>query len=260
MEQKSRTGLIFSKKSEHEDSLQSLLDNSDPSEDESHPNDLSPRNPNSQNEKRLINMILTYGENETSYKKIIKRKNFESHLKDAGLEVEYEQDPHLNIIFVKIYLPSNLEARYAKEFGIEKLIVKFENQRLGMEEENVGCAMGIFDWMFSILESNVDQQEPSFYSQIRCNWDNQPFIKKIQAHYLSDAQRSSIVYQILLRMKYDESGRVGIENLINEEVYSACYPLHQELLQKQGIKNERTVICKFLNLFSPCLIFLYFRF
>lgn len=36
-----------------------------------------------------------------------------------------------------------------------------------------------------------------------------------------------IVMQILLRTKYDETDKVGIRRLLNDNTYLACFPLHE---------------------------------
>jgi hypothetical protein len=180
-----------------------------------------------QKREQEIHIVLTSQRYEENQIKLRKRERFEKSLGEAGLLLEIDEDDSLNVRFVKINLPSNLEQYYAEDFGIQKLVEKFENQRLGVPEEKASCLGGIFDWLLRFREPNTGYEEPSFHSQIKCNRNDQPFIRKISARNFSYAQKSAIVYQILLRTEYDGTAKVGIENLINEEVYTSFFPLHQ---------------------------------
>lgn len=48
----------------------------------------------------------------------------------------------------------------------------------------------------------------------------------------SSAQRSLIVMQILLRVKFDETDKVGIRRLLNDNTFLACFPLHEGRWEK----------------------------
>ena len=54
------------------------------------------------------------------------------------------------------------------------------------------------------------------------------FIVKDRETFFSSAQRSQIVWQILMRASYnnDDSDKVGIVRLLSNGVFKAAYPLH----------------------------------
>lgn len=75
---------------------------------------------------------------------------------------------------------------------------------------------------------NLIEKEPSFYSATAGKNPEEQFIVKDRFTTYTSAQRSSIVIQILLRIKYDENlEKVGIRRLLNDGTYLACFPLHE---------------------------------
>jgi hypothetical protein len=153
---------------------------------------------------------------------------------------------------VKIHLPEIIEKLFAEDFGVQPSIEKLENYQVEDERELecyqhlirclFGCFSSLWDCIKSPFEVNLIEKEPSFYRQIRWHGLDQPYVKKIPADNLNYSQKSTIVYQILLRMGYGEGKRVGIENLINDGVYKAYFPLHEEISTDHEEKNDRNVI------------------
>ena len=88
---------------------------------------------------------------------------------------------------------------------------------------------------------------------------------KDREEFFTGAQRSQIVWQILLRTPYDSNrpDKVGIVRLMNKQVYRACFPLHEgkhDVDGPQGEKSDRRVSASLqgdhfncLKLFSYCL-------
>ena len=93
---------------------------------------------------------------------------------------------------------------------------------------------------------------------------NSRYIMKDREKYFTGAQRSQIVWQILLRTPYDVTrpdkakqtistvfmitfisiGQVGVVRLINKNVVEACFPLHEgrhDVNGPQGEKSDRRV-------------------
>nr|CAD7458927.1 unnamed protein product [Timema tahoe] len=53
------------------------------------------------------------------------------------------------------------------------------------------------------------------------------FIVKDRENFFTSAQRSQIVWQIMMRAKYDDSDKVGIRRLLNNQTFLAAFPLHE---------------------------------
>ena len=86
------------------------------------------------------------------------------------------------------------------------------------------------------------------------------FVVKDRVTSYSSAQRSLVVMQILLRVKFDETDKVGIRRLLNDNTYLACFPLHEgrwEKEQSDGRILDRRVRIKPITLISlkNCFIF-----
>ena len=94
------------------------------------------------------------------------------------------------------------------------------------------------------------------------------FILKEREEMFTGAQRSHIVWQILLRTPYDTTRpeKVGIVRLMNKNVYEACFPLHEGRHDRdgpQGEKSDRRVsagcrpcqpfVSSHVNCFSCCI-------
>ena len=81
---------------------------------------------------------------------------------------------------------------------------------------------------------------------------NYRYILKDREEFFTGAQRSQIVWQILLRTPYDSNrpDKVGIVRLMNKQVYRACFPLHEgkhDVDGPQGEKSDRRVCISYLN-------------
>ena len=68
------------------------------------------------------------------------------------------------------------------------------------------------------------------------------FIIKEREETFTGAQRSHIVWQILLRTPYDQArpDKVGIVRLMNKNVYEACFPLHEGRHDRDGPQGEKS--------------------
>ena len=75
------------------------------------------------------------------------------------------------------------------------------------------------------------------------------FIIKDRETFFSSAQRSQMVWQILMRTSYDDddSDKVGIVRLLSNGVFKAAYPLHDGRAMKDDNKSHlcsrRVSIC-----------------
>lgn len=71
------------------------------------------------------------------------------------------------------------------------------------------------------------EKEPSFYSATAGGKPEEQFIVKDRMTHYNSAQRSLIVFQILLRTKYDDGEKSGIRRLLNDGTYLSVFPLHE---------------------------------
>ncbi|KAG5878816.1 hypothetical protein JTB14_032443 [Gonioctena quinquepunctata] len=87
-----------------------------------------------------------------------------------------------------------------------------------------------------LFEYNHDliSQEPSFYDATEGGDREEQFVVKDRVTSYSSAQRSLIVMQILLRVKFDDTDKVGIRRLLNDYTYIACFPLHEGRWNKES--------------------------
>ena len=68
------------------------------------------------------------------------------------------------------------------------------------------------------------------------------YIIKEREEIFTGAQRSNIVWQILLRTPYDTTrpDKAGIVRLMNKNVYEACFPLHEGRYDRDGPQGEKS--------------------
>ncbi|NXG24187.1 ANO5 protein, partial [Grallaria varia] len=176
---------------------------------------------------RRIDFVLSYVDdfNKELEKKLERRKEFESNLQKAGLELETEDKKESEdgkIFFVKIHAPWEVLITYAEVLNI-KVPIK-ENDIPSKVENPLDCVL------FPLrLPENVMHPEPDYFTA--------PFSKDKQELYLindentffSPSTRNRIVNYILTRCPYGtEEGKkkFGIKRLLNNGTYTAAYPLH----------------------------------
>ncbi|KAJ6648985.1 Anoctamin-6, partial [Pseudolycoriella hygida] len=80
-----------------------------------------------------------------------------------------------------------------------------------------------------LIEFDVSliDNEHTFYSATADGNPEEQFIVKDRCTSYTSAQRSFIVWQILLRAKFDDTERSGIRRLLNDNALTACFPLHE---------------------------------
>lgn len=92
------------------------------------------------------------------------------------------------------------------------------------------------------------EKEPSFYSATSGGKPEEQFIVKDRQTHYNSAQRSLIVFQIMLRAKYDDGEKCGIRRLLNDGTYQSAFPLHEGRYDKphpSGTILDRRV--KYMN-------------
>ncbi|XP_057653870.1 anoctamin-4 [Diorhabda carinulata] len=194
--------------------------------------------------RRKIDMVLVYEEEELGVmteaeaKRRDRRKTFQENLVKEGLELELE---HKDLSFdgktwfLKIHLPWKTKTRYAALMGMKLPIKRFIT--ISVKAWDDKREMGKAETMYSkwqkkwkqFFEFNHDliNKEPSFYDATEGGDREEQFVVKDRVTEYSSAQRSLIVMQILLRVKFDDTDKVGIRRLLNDYTYYACFPLHE---------------------------------
>ncbi|MFH4977067.1 hypothetical protein AB6A40_003776 [Gnathostoma spinigerum] len=201
--------------------------------------------------KRRIDYVLVYEEAkgvecypstiedetdaENNCKKRQKRLIFERNLRKLGLELEHVDGKHINNTkFVLIHAPFDVLLRQA-----ENLSLKMPVQRSDISKERT-IMDGFFDrflkrFKFLTFDEEINKrfQESHYFTA--------PFLvahldcyvgSDDPENFFDSSERSRMVYDLLIRAKYDrtesEKNRVGIERLINNGSYKAAYPLHED--------------------------------
>lgn len=227
--------------------------------------------------RRKIDMVLCYEEEfdgvmtELNARQREQRKVFQDNLIKEGLDIEIEdksQSFDEKTFFVKIHLPWRTESRYAEVMNLKLPIKRFititvknenddENRIIKNEtmrkiyEFSEKC----WDYFNTITEYDFDliEKEPSFHASTAGGKPEETFIVKDRMTNYNSAQRSMIVFQILLRAKFDDGEKCGIRRLINDGTYQSCFPLHEGRYDKphpSGTVFDRRVC--FIILFYLC--------
>lgn len=230
--------------------------------------------------RRKIDMVLCFVEEfdgvmtETDARHRDRRKTFHENLIREGLDIEIEdksQSFDEKTYFVKIHLPWRTESRYAELMNLRLPVKRFitisvkqnddENNAI-MRHKSMRKAVEVLKYFWSQFRSIYNalteydyaliEREPSFYSATAGGKPEEQFIIKDRMTNYNCAQRSLMVFQILLRFartfllhifssiltlslslsrpnraRYDDGERVGIRRLLNDGTYQSCFPLHE---------------------------------
>lgn len=206
--------------------------------------------------RRKIDMVICFEEEfdgvmtENNAKQREQRKCFQSNLIKEGLDIETEdksQSFDEKTFFVKIHLPWRTESRYAEVLNLKLPIKRFItiSVKNTEDESNIiknnkalkkiySLVKKYWDHFLTITEYDYTliEKEPSFYSATVGGKPEEQFIVKDRMTNYNSAQRSLIVFQILLRAKFDEGEKCGIRRLINDGTYQSCFPLHEGRYEK----------------------------
>lgn len=201
--------------------------------------------------RRKIDMVLCYEEEfdgvmtELNARQREQRKVFQDNLTKEGLDIEVEdksQSFDEKTFFVKIHLPWRTESRYAEVLNLKlpiKQFITISVKNENPEENNIiknktfralyDFGEKCWDYFHTITEYDFDliEREPSFHASTAGGKPEETFIVKDRMTNYNSAQRSMIVFQILLRAKFDDGEKCGIRRLINDGTYQSCFPLHE---------------------------------
>ncbi|KAJ7414966.1 Anoctamin-5 [Pitangus sulphuratus] len=176
---------------------------------------------------RRIDFVLSYVDDFSKEleKKLERRKEFESNLQKAGLELETEDKKESEdgkIFFVKIHAPWEVLITYAEVLNI-KVPIK-ENDIPSMVENPLDCML------FPLrLPEKVMHPEPDYFTAPFSKDKQELYLINDKSTFFSPSMRNRIVNYILTRCPYGtEEGKkkFGIKRLLNNGTYTAAYPLH----------------------------------
>jgi len=192
--------------------------------------------------------VDTLNDEESPDEKEEKRKHereiFEKNLVEAGLELELEPsqrsgDKRTN--FLKISAPWKLLTKYAEVLKLKMPIKTGDEDKDPEQEDSGGCFDSVpkmFDYDHTLIP-----EEPNFFTAGYINSKQDKFIVKDRDSFFTSAQRSLIVWQVLMRTRYSDSkedaSKVGIARLLSKGTYSAAYPLHDGRYDKDGPNGEQ---------------------
>ncbi|XP_069684912.1 anoctamin-5 isoform X2 [Periplaneta americana] len=191
--------------------------------------------------KRRIDMVLVYEEEDYGVMTLAEvtrremRKVFQENLVKEGLELELEEKQMAfdqEKYFVKIHVPWKALTRYAEVMNMKMPIKRFVSlgKAWEVEEDTESKKNSILPYKFmKIFEYDHSRiaKEPSFYTATYRQDKEEQFIIKDRETFFTAAQRSQVVWQIMMRAKYDDSEKVGIRRLLNNGAYLAAFPLHE---------------------------------
>uniref|UniRef100_A0A8C0UHA5 Anoctamin n=1 Tax=Cyanistes caeruleus TaxID=156563 RepID=A0A8C0UHA5_CYACU len=154
-----------------------------------------------------------------------RRKEFESNLQKAGLELETEDKKESEdgkIFFVKIHAPWEVLITYAEVLNI-KVPIR-ENDITPRVENPLDCVL------FPLrLPEKVMHPEPDYFTAPFSKDKQELYLINDESTFFSPSMRNRIVNYILTRCPYGtEEGKkkFGIKRLLNNGTYTAAYPLH----------------------------------
>lgn len=177
--------------------------------------------------RRRIDMVLCYEEEfdgvmtETDARNRDRRRVFQANLIKEGLDIEIEdksQSFDEKTYFVKIHLPWRTESRYAELMNLKLPVKRFitisvkgsdDDNNMMMKNKTVRRVVSVSKTLWtkfwnlynSLTEYDYKliEKEPSFYSATAGGKPEEQFIIKDRMTNYNSAQRSQMVFQILLR-------------------------------------------------------------
>ncbi|XP_076311109.1 anoctamin-4 isoform X2 [Tachypleus tridentatus] len=206
--------------------------------------------------KRRIDFVLVYEESfEPS--KDEKRKVFEENLEAEGLELELENKSRSldgKTYFLKLHAPSDLLNRYTEIMNIKRPLNRME-QREPMaweaddaENEEMSCSsLWCFDRENPFMYDKELIPDDSLYFSSTSNKNNDTaFHVAEEESFLTSAQRSRIVWEVLLRTPYetDSGSKTGIMRLMNNGIYLSGYPLHDGPYKGKSVRKGEPGYCE----------------
>ncbi|XP_063678838.1 anoctamin-7-like isoform X3 [Bolinopsis microptera] len=184
--------------------------------------------------QRQIDFILAYRLDCSGGQAESKRRIYESNLRDRGLELEHESAEHSsdnNTYFVKVHCPFDVLCDGAE----------FMNLKMPFKEEERTHS----SWLDHLVPTCVRNSFASPLDplpQVYTTTFDKNKLHKMEHYYVggsnhetlfNSSQRIQIVSGILLRTPHtppDERVKIGIQRLLDTDVYISAFPLHDSTL------------------------------
>ncbi|XP_043938535.1 anoctamin-5 isoform X2 [Protopterus annectens] len=195
---------------------------------------------------RRIDFVLSYVDDPSKEgeKKVERRKEFEINLMKSGLDVEIEDKKESEdgkTYFVKLHASWDVLCTYAEVLKIKLPIKKND---IPPSRENP------LDYLFKPfrLPKDVMNPEPDYFTAPFNKQRQELFHIEDKDTFFTPSVRNRIVYYMLSRCLYgheEETGKrkFGIKRLLNNNTYTAAYPLHDCQYWKKSpdkkCENER---------------------
>ncbi|XP_042146246.1 anoctamin-7 [Ixodes scapularis] len=179
--------------------------------------------------KRRIDYVLVYEDSEgvRLNKHDGWRQTFMANLRKAGLDMEEElvEGEHKAIHFIKLSAPWPVLVRYAEELCLRAPLQAHPNPSVNWSAGLLGTLR-----IPNIMDDEVPNKPLDYYT---CTFKKSKLDRFLgsdnQDEYFTTTQRLCIVYEILQTAQYGKrrKAQIGIDRLIEEEVYTAAFPLHE---------------------------------
>ncbi|XP_057695968.1 anoctamin-7 [Corythoichthys intestinalis] len=156
------------------------------------------------------------------------RETFLNKLKYSGLLVEQRDvvQPKTRIRFVLLSAPWSVLCYYAEEISLRVPLQVVATSYVVNWSDNVLQYLSLPN----PLKEEVPNPPPDFYTcQFRTNKLERFLGSEDQEKFFKTTQRHQVLYEILARTPYGSvsKGEVGIDRLLNEQVFTSAYPLHE---------------------------------
>ncbi|XP_071037378.1 anoctamin-5-like isoform X3 [Parasteatoda tepidariorum] len=176
---------------------------------------------------RKIDFVLAY--EDSDFRRNEYRNMFHKNLRQAGLELELE-DKSLSqdgkTYFLKLHAPYSILKKHADVLNIKRPIKNDEfkpSKQTSLSSFFPGSFKNIFGYDSNLIPDDIDIEYKNEAYSGSMDSRNCPDLI-----YYTDAQRSRIVWEILIRTPHHGDGRAstGVLYLVSNGTYKAAYPLH----------------------------------
>ncbi|XP_038549968.1 anoctamin-7 [Micropterus salmoides] len=155
------------------------------------------------------------------------REKFLNQLRRTGLLLELKEvlQTKRKICFVLLSAPWSVLCYYAEEISLRVPLQVVTTPFINWSEK-VLSRLSIPNLLFQ----DVPNPPPDYYTcQFRTNKLQRFLGSNDRETFFKSTQRHQVLYEILARTRYGsvKKGRVGIDRLLSEQVFTAAYPLHE---------------------------------
>ncbi|VDK42122.1 unnamed protein product [Anisakis simplex] len=187
-------------------------------------------------------LIAHYALSSNESKKSKRRRMYEENLKIKGLELEYVKGEFCsNMSFVLVHVPYDLLSKRAEKLGIEMRVRADRRPQRTVVDGPLDRILkrfrifGFSNEINALISEPRNQYHPFTSDDVECFCGSED-----AENFFSSADRILIANDILSRTKFGRGDRIGIQNMLKSEIYSAAYPLHEYL----DYKNLRSKPCR----------------